>query len=239
MASLDNADTMQFALPVTLPDDETFSSYFAGDNQEVVNHLQQLLTVPSNKFQYSYVYGGADTGKSHLLYACCVLAQLRGLSNILLSLEQLVSFGPEVLIGLEQYDVVCIDDLTLIAGDEGWERGLFNFYNMFNEAGKVLILADELKPEHVQIKLPDLKSRLQWGALYQLKALRDEQKQATLILRARLRGLELPEESSAFLLTRESREMSTLMKALDQLDQNSIRLQRRLTIPFIKETLNL
>lgn len=239
MASLENSDTMQFALPVTLPDDETFTSYFAGDNQEVANHLQALLHSTSDKFQYTYIYGGSDTGKSHLLYACCVLAQLRGLSNILLSLEQVAQFGPEVLSGLEQYDVVCIDDISLIAGDESWERSLFNFYNMFNDAGKVLVLADTSKPKHVSIKLPDLKSRLQWGALYQLKPLSDEQKQEALILRAKLRGLELPDESATFLLTRGAREMSALMTALDQLDHHSIRLQRRLTIPFIKETLNL
>lgn len=239
MASLENSDIMQFALPVTLPDDETFSSYFAGENQEVVNHLQSLLHHPADKFQYTYLYGGADTGKSHLLYACCVLAQLRGLSNILLSVEQVSQYGPEVLSGIEQYDVVCIDDLSLVVGDESWERGLFNFFNMFNDAGKLLVLADTSKPKHLDVKLPDLKSRLQWGALYQLKALSDEQKQQALILRARLRGLELPDESAAFLLTRGAREMSALMAALDRLDHDSIRLQRRLTIPFIKETLHL
>lgn len=239
MASLENEGTMQFALPVTLPDDETFTSYLSGDNQEVVNHLQALLQSTSSKFQYTFIYGGRDTGKSHLLYACCVLAQLRGLSNILLSLEQVAQYGPEVLSGLEQYDVVCIDDVGLIAGDDSWERGLFNFYNMFNEAGKVLILSDKAQPQHIRIKLPDLKSRLQWGALYQLKALSDEQKQAALILRAKLRGLELPDESAAFLLTRGVREMSVLMQSLDQLDHYSIQLQRRLTIPFIKEILKL
>lgn len=36
-------EPMQMALPVTLPDDETFSSYFGGENSQVVMHLQSIL----------------------------------------------------------------------------------------------------------------------------------------------------------------------------------------------------
>ena len=42
-----------------------------------------------------------------------------------------------------------------------------------------------------------------------------------------------------FLLNRSSRDMKTLIATLDRLDQASISAQRRLTIPFVKETLSL
>ena len=42
-----------------------------------------------------------------------------------------------------------------------------------------------------------------------------------------------------FLLKRLDREMRTLFVTLDQLDQASISAQRKLTIPFVKETLTL
>jgi DnaA family protein len=44
---------------------------------------------------------------------------------------------------------------------------------------------------------------------------------------------------SRFLLKRLERDMRTLFQTLDQLDHASIRDQRKLTIPFVKEILGL
>ncbi len=41
---------MQMALPVTLPDDETFTSYFGGENSLEVSHLKDAFTKLNNKF---------------------------------------------------------------------------------------------------------------------------------------------------------------------------------------------
>lgn len=35
-------EPMQMALPVTLPDDETFTSYFGGENSLEVSHLKDV-----------------------------------------------------------------------------------------------------------------------------------------------------------------------------------------------------
>ena len=43
-------EPMQMALPVTLPDDETFTSYFGGENSLEVSHLKDAFTKLSNKF---------------------------------------------------------------------------------------------------------------------------------------------------------------------------------------------
>ena len=56
---------------------------------------------------------------------------------------------------------------------------------------------------------------------------------------ARERGIELPEETANFLLKRLDRDMHTLFDALAKLDKASLQAQRKLTIPFVKETLGL
>ncbi len=58
-------------------------------------------------------------------------------------------------------------------------------------------------------------------------------------LRAKLRGFELPEDVGRFVLKRLDREMQTLFKTLDELDRASIVAQRKLTIPFVKDILEL
>ena len=56
-------------------------------------------------------------------------------------------------------------------------------------------------------------------------------------LRASRRGLHLTDEVGHFILTRGTRSMSALFELLEQLDQASLQAQRKLTIPFLKETL--
>jgi DnaA family protein len=75
------------------------------------------------------------------------------------------------------------------------------------------------------------------GAVFQLRALPEEEQHAALQLRARLRGLELPEETWQWLRRRLPRDMRTLYELLDTLDEAALTAQRRLTVPFIREVL--
>ncbi|MGH8133078.1 MAG: HdaA/DnaA family protein [Steroidobacteraceae bacterium] len=54
---------------------------------------------------------------------------------------------------------------------------------------------------------------------------------------ARLRGLELPDETWQWLRRRYPRDMRALYELLDTLDEAALSAQRRLTIPFIREVL--
>ncbi len=229
----------QLALPVTLPDDQTFASYFGGEDSVEVNHLKSAVNDIQSAFHYTYLCGLSDSGKSHLLYATCIYAQERGLTSMLLSLKDVLAMSPAMLDGLEALDVVCVDDMDLIAGNEAWEKAFFNFYNRFNEAGKCLVIAADLLPDMLNIGLPDLESRLKWGTTFQIRSMSDDDKAEALVARAKMRGLELSIECARFLLTRMSRDMRALLDILDTLDHASMVQQRKLTIPFIKSTLNL
>jgi DnaA family protein len=56
-------------------------------------------------------------------------------------------------------------------------------------------------------------------------------------LRARHRGLKLPPETASYLIKRSRRDMASLYELLDQLDMESLRAKRRLTIPFVRDVL--
>ena len=55
--------------------------------------------------------------------------------------------------------------------------------------------------------------------------------------RAEQRGLVLNDEVAGFIMRRSSRRLGALLSVLDQLDENSLRAQRRLTIPFVKSVM--
>lgn len=230
--------TSQLSLSVQLPDDETFQSFQSNENQAVLNQLQDFINLIAKQEPHPtalYLFGIKGVGKSHLLHACCAYAEQLGLSSLSLSFGELDQLSTEMFEGLEQIDVVCLDDIHLIAGNDEFERAVFDLFNRVTEQGKCLIISGDQNVNNLTIKLPDLLSRLSWGFTEQLKPIQDDEKILALQYRAEQRGLILTNDSAKFLLTRLSREMSNLISALDELDKASIREQRKITIPFIKE----
>ncbi len=175
-----------------------------------------------------------------MLHAACAELSKQGEAVGYVPLDKRTYFVPEVLDGMEQLALVCIDNIECIAGDEEWEMAMFNLYNRIQETGRTrLFITGDRPPRQLNLHLPDLASRLDWGQIYKLQPLSDEEKLLALQLRAKLRGFELPEDVGRFLLKRLDREMRTLFMTLDQLDRASITAQRKLTIPFVKDILGL
>ncbi len=75
------------------------------------------------------------------------------------------------------------------------------------------------------------------GETQSIKQLSDSDKVLALQFRANQRGMQLSVEVAKFLINRQARDMASLISSLDKLDKASIREQRKITIPFIKEVL--
>jgi DnaA family protein len=228
----------QLSLPLYLPDDETFASFYPGENSSLLAALQGALQQEHGT--YIYFWSREGGGRSHLLHAACAELSQRGEAVGYVPLDKRAYFVPEVLDGMEQLSLVCIDNIECIAGEAEWEMAIFNLYNRILETGRTrLLITGDRPPRQLNLHLPDLASRLDWGQIYKLQPLGDEDKLLALQLRSKLRGFELPEDVGRFLLKRLDREMRTLFMTLDQLDHASITAQRKLTIPFVKEILSL
>ena len=228
----------QLSLPLYLPDDETFASFYSGENSSLLAALQGALQQEHGT--YIYFWSREGGGRSHLLHAACAELSQRGEAVGYVPLDKRAYFVPEVLDGMEQLSLVCIDNIECIAGEEEWEMAIFNLYNRILETGRTrLLIPGDRRPRQLNLRLPDLASRLDWRQIYKLQPLGDEDKLLALQLRSKLRGFELPEDVGRFLLKRLDREMRTLFMTLDQLDRASITAQRKLTIPFVKEILSL
>ncbi len=236
-------NTSQLTLSVQLPDDETFSSYLSGSNRSVVSQLKlfidQSQDIKPNQPNSFYLFGLTGVGKSHLLHACSAYAAQLGKTSVCLSCAELPLLSVEVLDGLEQIDVICLDDIQLIANNKYWQQAIFDLYNRVLEQNNCLLVSGDQSVAQLGLSLPDLVSRLSWGLTEQIKPLDDGEKVNALQYRATKRGLTLSIEAVNFLLNRLSREMGNLIAALDILDKVSIREQRKITIPFIKNVLNL
>jgi DnaA-homolog protein len=230
-----NPDQHQLSLEVRLRDDATFSNYLAPTPVMPLVDMLQAQNSPGGE-SLVFICGASGTGKSHLLQSCCQENQGRALY---LPLAELREYAPEeVLNGVESLDRVCFDDVQVIAQDQGWELALFSMINRARESGCRMVFAADAAPRALNIELADLQSRLGWGAVFELPRLADADKMAILRFRAQQRGLPLTEATAAFIVNRAPRAMQDLLSLLEQLDKASLRHQRSLSIPFVKEALN-
>jgi DnaA-homolog protein len=226
----------QLPLGVRLPDRAVFASFLTARNEQAVDHLRQAADARISGT--SWVCGPRGSGKTHLLQAVCAQASTR-MSAGYVPLRELGRLGIGVLDGLRQLECLCLDDVDEVVGQLEWERELFGVLREIEESGGRLVTAAEAPPALLRWSLPDLGSRFAASAIFQLRVLDEEEQQAALQLRARLRGFELPEETSRWLQRRYPRDMHKLYELLDTLDEAALVAQRRLTVPFIREVLGL
>lgn len=219
---------LQFEFQAT----QNFSTFYAGDNKEVINHLKLIFTSDE---QQIFLWGNAGTGKTHLLQATSQDANNYGKTSFFFSLDVKTLPAPSMLDGLENFDLVCFDNIDQIAGNSDWEHAFFNFFNLHRDANKKLILSAPSPPKFTAIQLPDLKTRMNWGLTLKLQALTDEQQVNALIYKANDLGFEIPLNVGKFLMTHYARDLPSIWVLLKKIDHATLAAKRKLTIPFLKQ----
>lgn len=228
----------QLTLPVDLAEDINFASFICQpSNQQLLAHLKLLAKANSSQ-QLTLLNADKGAGKSHLLQATFKAAQQQGLHSVFLALDTLVDYPAHILDGLENNQLICLDNIEAIVGHSEWERALFNLINQVKAASTShLLMSANAGAKQLAFKLPDLRSRLAWGINYQLYPLSDDTKPQALTLRANLRGFNLPIEAANYLCVRAQRDMPSLIASLDQLSAQALQHKRKLTVPFVRQVL--
>ena len=228
----------QMILGLNLSEDTTLANYFVNDENKQL--LLTLHTTASGRGErLIYFWGEKGVGRTHLLQGCCYRANQLGLRALYLSLKDLSGLHTDVLEGLEALYLVGIDDIQGIVGNREWEEAFFDFFNRMYDANKRLIISGDKPLQNLGLVLPDLSSRLSSSVIFQIHSLTDEEKIQTLRLKAKKKGLWLSLVVAQFILKRCRRDLGSLFSALEKLDQASLKEQRKLTIPFVKEVLKV
>jgi DnaA family protein len=225
----------QLALNFEFRANQTFNDFFPGNNQEIIDHMKQCIAGDSEP--QIFLWGDSGLGKSHLLQACCHYAHSHNRSSFYFSLSPEQLPDPALLIGLEKFDIVCFDNIEVIAGDLVWEQAFFNFFNQHRSLNNTLIVSATCAPNQLAMQLADLKTRLNWGLALKLNPLTDDETVAALSFKADLMGFEISPHAGRFLLTHFDRDITSLWRLLETLDKASLAAKRKLTIPFLKEIL--
>jgi len=127
----------QLPLGLSLKETARFESFFPGQNREIFQGLQ--LAAEGKGELLLYIAAADGLGKTHLLQAACHHASQCQRSVAYLPLQELLDLAPAVLEGLEQMQLVCLDDVHAIAGNENWEQALFDLFNRLRDSGSTLL----------------------------------------------------------------------------------------------------
>jgi len=183
------------------------------------------------------LHGAPGTGKTHLAQAACYHANEQGYTAAYLPLHEFSGQLAAAFDGLEQLQLIVLDNIDVIAGCDEDEFALFDLINRLRENRRRLLLTASRPPRELGIRLPDLVTRLGWGPVLRIHAPTDAEKVDLLQTRARERGFELPFETGMYLLKVYRRDVTELLALLARLDRASLAEQRKLTVPFVRGVL--
>ena len=130
--------------------------------------------------------------------------------------------------------VTVADDVEALDGSD--QVLLFNAINDARETGRTVLAAGGAPPARLPLR-EDLRTRLGWGLVYQVKPLTDAERAVFLRAEAGRRGMRLADDVVWYLLTRVRRDLASLGAILDLLDRTSLEKQRQITLPLVRDAL--
>ena len=232
-----SAPAAQLPLALRFPPDQRFEAFVAAP-EGALAQLRALAHGEDDMVVSVFIAGPAATGKTHLLLAACAEAEAAGRRTAYLPLAAAAGRLRDALDAFEHADVVALDGLEVVAGSRDDEVALFDAHNRARDAGRSLLYAARVGPDALELVLPDLRSRLSQCARIALEPLDDSGRADVLRLRAHRRGLQIDDAAIDWLLKRVDRDLVSLTTLLDRLDRESLAAQRRLTVPFLRQSLS-
>lgn len=225
--------TQQLVLPLESKNLLDFDSFYPTKNEFTLNTLEFW----PEKEPYLFLQGPHGSGKTHLAEALAKKNLAQGKQILFLSALSLKNYTR--LDALSYADLIIIDDFhTLFPSNDATEMMLFHFYNHLLSQASRLLLVSEKKLPQLPIHLNDLASRLKTGLQVYLKPLSGEDLAKIIPIHAKRLSLHLSPEVEAYLLHHLSRDAKTLVLTLEKLAHDSLRDGRRLTLPYVRNSLS-
>jgi DnaA family protein len=209
----------QLLLDIRPPARPELSRFVAGRNIELMTQLQAMLDGTACE-RMVYIWGAPGSGKSYLLTAWAHACQVRGLT---------VDFT-----GQQAAQAVIVDQVD--AWNDAQQHAGFAAFNRVREAGGLWLAAGSVAPAELPV-MPELRTRLGWGLVFQLHGLDDAEKRAALSQHAEALGFRLEPQVAEYLLNHTARDMQSLLRVLEALDRFSLETRRPITLPLLRQLL--
>ncbi len=216
----------QLPLRFPLKQQFTMSRFYIGKNAELIGHLREGGNI--------WMYSEDATGKTHLLQAFCQEA------NAVFLPADRMSDSRLDLTGYEMFPLLLIDDVDRWFGQVDLEeKFLALFEAVQQQSGRIIVATSKGSPVRQRFLLRDLASRLRSFHCFEVMPLSGVDYRSLLLEKASARGLLIDVDVVDYLLSRMNRSHRTLIDVLEKIDRESLAQHREVTIPFVRQVLEL
>jgi len=222
----------QLGLPFALNTKMLWRNFIGDKNQQILEFLSGLFAQQSSSVVY--VYGAQSSGKTHLLQGCAFKALEKSLKIAYIDFKQ--DMPSRVLDNLEDNDWVCIDNVDSLEEDQ--QQELFDLYNRASNTSVKLIISGKTLPSELNL-FKDLKTRLSLATIFCLETLDDHSKKSIIQQQMDERNLKIDHKIYDYLFKHYSRDLADLLNAINQLDKASLQQKNSITIPLVKQVLDI
>jgi DnaA-homolog protein len=201
------------------------ANFVAGPNAAALAHLEQF-SWPGPPL---YLWGAAGSGKTHLLQGLAHRVQDAGGSTAWFDAQDPLPWDLE-----PGCTLVLIDRCEAL--DAAHQQAAFALFENALAERAQFAAAGRLPPVDLPLR-DDLRTRLGWGHIFALQPLDEAQTRSALRAEAQRRGIALGDEVMAYLMVRFPRDLSSLMRLLDQMDEYALSQARAVTVPLVRRML--
>ncbi|MCS4533121.1 DnaA regulatory inactivator Hda [Neisseria montereyensis] len=214
----------QLIFDFTTQDYPSFDKFLGTANAELLHVLQQ------QHGQFLYVWGHEGSGKSHLLKAWVAQAVAAGKKAVYIDVPQ-TPLSEQIL----DAEYVAVDQIDKLSDND--QALLFALFNRFRNSNHgFLLLSADVPPQQLAIR-EDLRTRVGYCLIYDVKPLSDEEKIDALVSMAAARQLVIAPEIFRYLLNHWRRDIDSLIQMLDHLDNYAVSMGKRITLPLLRQLL--
>ena len=217
----------QLLLPLQPPPKPTLQDFFTDRSALILQALKPLFN--PGKTGLVYVWGTLDSGRTHLLEAC--QNESAGIRPTLLMKGTASTLTWDIPDGA----LVMIDDIEELNTHD--QQQLFFALNNRIHQKVAFVFTCSAPPASMQIR-EDLRTRLGQGLTYELTSPSDSERMAILNRYAQARSFPLNDHLLHYLMTRSSRDLTTLISLIDNMDQLTLEQHRKPTRPLAKKLIS-
>ncbi|MCP4188157.1 MAG: hypothetical protein GY763_11210 [Gammaproteobacteria bacterium] len=225
----------QIALPLSFDRQFSFENFFSDSGEFIAASLKDM--VEGEDEAIVGLWGGVDSGKTHLLNACALYARQQVVTFQLYDARQFIELDPEQIGDFDDNAILAVDNLDAVCGNRSWEEKFYRIINRCRNREHRLLFTLSEKPQDLACSLADFQSRLSWGLLLELPQHEEDDIRQIVSRRAHMLGIELSKEVLSYLLTHYSRRLADQMEILRRLDAVSLSAKKKVSISLVKQAL--
>ena len=220
----------QLGLPISLNASMLLESFVA--NKELLRLINQLFL--NEKSSEVYIYGASGQGKTHVLQGAVLKALEIDKNAVYIDCSD--PFPDYILDFVDQIDFISFDNVHLISRES--QEVFFDLYNRARQAQIFILVSGNTLPSDLEV-MKDLKTRLSLAVVYKLEELSDELTMSVIDSQMSQRNLSVNSNVYEYLFKSYSRDLKLLLSTMNDLDKASLQAKKPISIPFVKNFLEL